>query len=354
MLLSQIKNLNSTIEIVKKLYTRFQKPLVLDSQKVFVDFYCGISSGEMLRERNESDNQQAEFLLQTAKIALFQAIEVNNNQYNCQIFTPKLDRDFKSKLNLKVKLLNFIEKRNLRINYLPIINLKNNQIKNLYSEINWDIFQSKQISQEELRSLVNNNKCLEFLNDLLIEKGCSEIRKWQEQTLWDESSESIWDKNFSVKIPLSVEQFFQSSLYTQIKKTIQKHNIDGENISLEIPEATVFARPIASKSILRKLKELKIQLSINNFSANYFALNREYKFPFDNVVINCSFIEEISHNELDKNLIKNIITKVHEHNMTITVAGITKEPQVKELRQLDCDYGQGDLFTQHIDPMLML
>lgn len=353
MLLSNIIDLNSAMRLVKQLYKRFQKPLILNSQDIFVDFYCGISSGEILREQNP-DNNQAEFLLQTAKIALFQAIEIKNSQYNCQVFTSKLNHDFKSKLNLKVKLLNFIEKRKLRIDYLPIINLQNNHIKDLYSKINWDIFQSKQISKEELISLVNNNKCLEFLNDMLIEKACKEIRKWQEQTLWDESSESIWDRKFSVQIPLSMEQFFQSSLYTQIKKTIQKHNVDGENICLEIPDTTVFTQPILTQSILRKLKKLNVQLSINNFSANYFAIDREYKFPFDNLVIDCPFIEDMSHNELDKNLIQNILTKVHEQNMTITLGRITKESQVKELRQLGCDYGRGDLFTQHIDPSLML
>ena len=353
-LLSQINNLNSAINIAKNLYNKFQKPLIFDSKEIFVDFYCGISSGEILRKQNESEIKQGEFLLKTGKIALFQAIELNNSQYNCQVFTAKLNHDFKSKLNLKVKLLNFIEKRNLRIDYLPVINLKSQQIKKLYAEINWDIFQSKQISQEELMSLLNNNKCLQLLNDLLIEKSCNEIRKWQEQTLWDECSESIWDNNFSFTIPLSIEQFFQASLYTHIKGNIQKYNVDGENISLEIPDAALLTKPVATQSILQKLKELNIQLSINNFSADYFALNQEYQFPFDNLVINSFFIQDISHNELNKNLIQNIIAKVHEHNMTITVAGITKEQQIKELKQLGCDYGRGDWVAQHIDPALIL
>ncbi|MDJ0647714.1 MAG: EAL domain-containing protein [Xenococcaceae cyanobacterium MO_188.B19] len=353
-LLSSRNNSNNAIEVAKNLYSKFQKPLILDSKEVFVDFYCGISSGEILKERKENPIQQGEFLLKAAKMALFQAIELNNSQYNSKVFTAKLDHDFKSKLNLKVKLLNFIEKRNLRINYLPVINLKSKQIKNLYAEINWDIFQSKKMAQEEIMSLVNNHKCLELLNNLLIEKSCNEIRKWQEQTLWDESSESIWDKNFSFNIPLSVEQFFQGSLYTQIKVTIQKQNVDGENICLEIPEGAVLSKPVASESILRKLKELNIQLSISNFSANYFALNQKYKFPFDNLVINSSFIQDISDNKLNKDLIRNMIAKVHEHKMTITVAGITKEQQVKELKELGCDYGKGDWVAQHIDPELIL
>lgn len=353
-LLTNINNLTPGINLARELYNQFQKPIMLNSQEVFLDFYCGISSGEILRERKENEIEQGKFLLQAGKIALSQAIALNDSQYNCKVFTPKLNHDFKSKLNLKIKLLNFIEQKNLRINYLPILNLKTKQIKNLYAEINWEIFKFQKMSEEQLICLINNPKSLRFLNELLIEKSCNEIRKWQEQSLWDESSESIWDKNFSFIIPLYLEQFFQAGLYTQIKKTMQKYNVDGEHISLEIPDVAVLTKPAATYSILQKIKELNVQLTINNFSTNYFVLNQKYKFPFDNLVLNSCLIQDICDNQLNRNLLMNIIAKAHEHDMTITVASITNEQQVQALQQIGCDFVKGDWVEQQIDPALVL
>ncbi len=354
-LLSDIQDTSIAIDLSKELYNKFQKSIILDSQEIFLDFHCGIVLGEALRDhKGQSDSQQAESLLQNGRVALSYAQEVGDSKYNYTTFTEKLNQEFNSKLNLKLKILQFIDQKKLKIDYLPVINLKNNQIRNLSSQVNWDIFRSKQISQEEIIDLINNKKCLQIFNKLLIGKCCNEIRKWQEQTLWDESSEPIWDKDFSIIIPLSLEQFFQPNLFEQVKQVIHKLNVDGENISLEIPDTTVLTKPIAAQHILQKLKELKIQLSINNFSINYFSLNQKYQFPFDNLVLDSYLIPDNSDNDLNRNLTQNIINKAHEYNMTVTVAGITQEQQIKELRELECDFGKGDWITQLIDPSLIL
>ena len=349
-LLSAIDNINVAIELVEKLYDKYDKPVMVDSQEIFVSFYCGIISGKILKESNnqETDSKQSEYLLQNAKIALFQAQDATYNKYHYSIFTPQLRQNFKSKLKLTVNLLEFIKNKQLKIDYYPVVNLNNNQIKSLYSKINWNIFGSKKIQQEEIISLINKSNSLETINALLIEKSCNQIRKWQEQTLWDESSESIWDQQFSVSIPLSVEQFFQPTLCEQIKHITDEFSIDRENISLAIPDVAVLSKPMASKQILQRLKKLNIQLSINNFSANYFKVNQEYQFPFNNLIINSYFLQD------NHELMQNIITQVHQQNMTVTVSGITKETEINYLQEIGCDFGQGDWITQQIDPELIL
>ena len=349
-LLSDINNIRIAIELVKKLYNKFNKPLTLSSQEIFVDFYCGLVLGNILRELNkqETDSKQSEYLLQNGKIALFQAQEATDNKYHYSIFIPQLRHNFKSKLKLTLDLLEFLNNKQLKIDYDPVVNLQNNHIKSLYSRINWNIFGSKKMQEEEIISLLNNNKSLENINALIMEKCCDQIRKWQEQTLWDESSESIWDKHFSVSIPLSAEQFFQPSLCEQIKHITHEVSIDREHISLEIPDVAILSKPIASRQILQQLKKLNIQLSINNFSTNYFEINQEYQFPFNNLIINSYFLQD------NHELMQNIITQVHQHNMTVTVSGITQEKQINYLQEIGCDFGQGDWITQQIDPELIL
>ena len=182
---------------------------------------------------------------------------------------------------------------------------------------------------------------------MLITKACEQIKKWEEQILWNESSEYIWDKNFTVRIPLSSEQFFLPSLYEQIKHIANEFSINGENISLEISDAALLSQPLATKQILQRLKQLNIQLSINNFSTNYFELNQEHQFPFNNLIINSYFLQD------NKELIQNIITQVHKHNMTLTVANITQQQQIDYLYEIGCDFGQGDLLTQKLAPELI-
>ncbi len=347
-LLSNIDNISNAIDLVKNLYYKYKKPLIFDGKKIIIDFYCGIVLGRNSTEDNQAkiDVKQAEYLLQNAKIALFEAQKKSDNQYHYSIFTDQLRKDFKAKLQLTLNLLDFLEHKKIKINYYPVINLENNQIKSLYTQTNWDIFEK--IPQEEIISLLNNNNYLEKFNKLLMEKGCEQIRRCQEQILWDESFDSIWEQHFSIIIPLSSEQFFQPSLCEQIKNISHDFNIDRENIALAIPDVAILTQPRASKQILEQLKQLNIQLSINNFSTNYFELNQEYQFPFDNLIINSYFLQD------NNELLPKIITQVHKNNMTITVSGITEEPQITYLQEIGCDFGQGDWITQQINLQLIL
>ena len=52
-------------------------------------------------------------------------------------------------------------------------------------------------------------------------------------------------------------------------------------------------------------------------------------------------------------MIQSIITKAHEHNMTVTVTGINKKQQINYLQKLGCEFGQGDWITKLINPELI-
>ena len=147
---TEINNMTVATELVEKLYDKYDNPLLLEPQEIFVDFYCGIISGDILRKCNkgETPRKQSEYLLQKGKIALFKAQEATNNKYHYSIFTPQFNQNFKSELKLHLNLLKFINNQQLKIDYYPVFNFNNNQIRGLDSRINWNIFKKKNHSSQ--------------------------------------------------------------------------------------------------------------------------------------------------------------------------------------------------------------
>ena len=101
--------------------------------------------------------------------------------------------------------------------------------------------------------------------------------------------------------------------------------------------------------VLTKLRELGVQLSIDDFGVGYSSLSYLHRFPINVLKIDRSFVDKMLETKERKDVIISIVGLARSLNLEIIAEGAEDEAQVEELQRLGCDYVQGYAFYRPMD-----
>ncbi|CAM5189846.1 PAS domain S-box-containing protein/diguanylate cyclase (GGDEF)-like protein OS=Ureibacillus acetophenoni OX=614649 GN=SAMN05877842_101293 PE=4 SV=1 [Ureibacillus acetophenoni] len=99
-------------------------------------------------------------------------------------------------------------------------------------------------------------------------------------------------------------------------------------------------------SILTKLKQLGVFVSVDDFGTGYSSLSYLKKYPIDIIKIDQSFIRDINKDDRNEAIIKAIITLSHNLGMEVVAEGVEDKFQEQFLKDHQCRKGQGYLYNK--------
>ena len=96
---------------------------------------------------------------------------------------------------------------------------------------------------------------------------------------------------------------------------------------------------------LKRLKAMGVSIVMDDFGTGYSSLSYLWKFPFDKIKIDRSFMESFEKSGRDvETVVKTIIALGREMNMRVTVEGVETSDQVDFLYDANADQVQGFYF----------
>ena len=98
---------------------------------------------------------------------------------------------------------------------------------------------------------------------------------------------------------------------------------------------------------LMKLKALNLKLSLDDFGTGYSSLSYLHQLPTDTLKVDQSFVGRMEEKSReDGEIVKTIISLGHQLGMDVIAEGIETAAQLRGLRELSCNYGQGYYFAK--------
>jgi EAL domain-containing protein (putative c-di-GMP-specific phosphodiesterase class I) len=179
------------------------------------------------------------------------------------------------------------------------------------------------------------------IGNWVLREACYQLQQWHHQKLTDYP--------LTMSVNLSVRQFAQPDLIEQIDKILAETQLNPQSLKLEITESVIMKNSQPVKVILQQLQERQIQLCIDDFGTGYSSLSYLHNFPINNIKIDRSFISSLNGNSDNLGLISAIMNIAQALKMSVTAEGIETAQQLEQLRVLNCDFGQGYLFSKPLD-----
>jgi EAL domain-containing protein (putative c-di-GMP-specific phosphodiesterase class I) len=253
-----------------------------------------------------------------------------------EIFVPSMKTQAKEKLQIEVDLKWAIANQKFVLFYQPIIDLSTNEIYGFEALIRLKNNANEIISPAKFIPIAEETGLIKEIGWWVIETACEQICQWQK----------FFDVKLMMTINLSAIQLRQINLVKRLEHILNHFSLSKSLVKLEITESCLIDAASPELKILKQLKNLGIKLCIDDFGTGYSSLSCLHEFPIDTLKIDKSFVNRIGKITGDTEVVQTIITLAHRLGMDVVAEGIETVMQLRLLKNLGCELGQGYLFAK--------
>lgn len=326
LILPELKSDQQATMLAIKILALFGQPFHLQGQEFFTSTSIGLSI-------YPQDGENPTDLLKCADMALYRVKDTGRNNFS--FYNTKMNVDVVRNVTINRRLRYAIDNNKLEMYYQPLIDLKTGHIIGVEALMRWTDEELGIVPPDEFIVQAERNGLMHLLGEFALTEACQQAAKWQ------------------VILPIQIAVNFSSvqfrdcrGLLSQITSILDESGLPSEKLDIEVTESLLINQSDELSDMLAQLRDLKIQLSIDDFGTGYSALSYLQKYAFSKLKIDKAFVMDIESNEANRSLVTAIIAMAKALNMKVVAEGIEEQQQADILQQLDCEYGQGYLFSK--------
>ena len=331
-LLEDIETLNEASKLAERIHQSLEPPFHLGIHEVFTSVSIGIAF-------SEPNLTSSEDLLRNADIAMYKAKAIGSNKY--ELFDESLHTQVVNRLHLETDFHRSLDRGEFRLHYQPIISLLDGRVVGFEALARWQHPQRGYVSPEEFIALAEETGTIVPFGWWILQEVCYQLKEWQLR---------YNNPNLTVGVNISQKQFSQPRLIDSLSQILQTTGLEASCLQLEITESLLMEDPKITMETLKQLKALGCQLHLDDFGTGYSSLSYLHRLPIDALKIDRSFVKAIDAEGNNSEIVEAIVMMAKSLGLEVIAEGIETETQLIKLKDLQCLYGQGYLFTKPLDP----
>lgn len=154
-----------------------------------------------------------------------------------------------------------------------------------------------------------------------------------------------WPAHLSVAVNLSPAQFTSGDMPKIVQDTLAFSGIEPARLELEVTESLLITDTDKVLAQLMAIKSLGVSVALDDFGTGYSSLGYLWRFPFDKLKVDKSFMTDLAEvGGRSREILSTIIALGKVLDLKVTAEGVETEEQARILRELHCDLVQGYLF----------
>jgi len=302
-----------------RLLASMSSPFLLNGHQVCATASIGVALAP-------HDATEAQRLLNSADLALYKAKDEGRNCV--RFFTPDLDLELQARLALEHALQSAMTDYAFELHFQPLYRMPESRLAGyeallrMYQPDGSLAFPAQFIPIAEEMGLIGP------IGAWVIETACATAVTWPEE--------------LTVAVNLSPAQFRQGSVFDVVKNALTSSGLAAHRLQLEITEGLLLHDTDSILDELRRIKGLGVAIVMDDFGTGYSSLSYLWRFPFDKLKIDASFMMAMKqHDETIETVVKTIVSLGHLLQMKVTIEGVENEWQVGFVREVACDEVQG-------------
>ncbi len=328
-LLNGIRDASWAIDVAEKIQRHVSQPFNLGGYEACTSASIGIAF-------SNADYDRPEDFLRDADTAMYQAKFLGKARH--VVFDKGMHVDAMNLLQLETDLRRAIDRQEFLIGYQPIVSLETGRLSGFEALVRWQHPDRGLIPPNDFIAVAEETGFIVPIGQWVLLEACSQMRLWQKRF---SSAEPLY-----VSVNLSGKQFTHSNLVHQISRVLNVTGLESHSLKLEITERIVMENIEGATGILEQLRALGVELSIDDFGTGYSSLSYLHRLPIDTLKIDRSFISCMGDNNENREIVRTIILLAQNLKMGVVAEGIETEEQLAQLRELNCQDGQGYLFSR--------
>jgi diguanylate cyclase (GGDEF)-like protein len=335
LLIPNVKGSGNILNSLGRIRDLLNAPFVLDEHKLYITLTAGISL-------SPTDGENAHELLKNAGVALNRALSLGGNNY--EFYRSDMNARALARLTMEADLRRALENGELKLHYQPQVELSTQRIVGAEALARWQHPKLGLLPAAEFIPLAEDTGLITLLGEWAMREACRQTACWQKAGADD----------LRIAVNVAARQFQQEDFVKMVGDILAETSLAASSLELEITETSIMQDPEHVITLLTELKELGVSIAIDDFGIGYSSLMYLKRFPIDRLKIDRMFVSDSTTDSDDAALVMTIITMAHNLRLNVMAEGVETEEQLKFLRLLKCDEGQGYLFAKPVPPELFL
>jgi EAL domain-containing protein (putative c-di-GMP-specific phosphodiesterase class I) len=129
---------------------------------------------------------------------------------------------------------------------------------------------------------------------------------------------------------------------------LRESGLAAGRLELEITETVMLQDTVATLATLHQLRDLGVQIAMDDFGTGFSSLSYLTRFPFDRIKIDKSFIGEPGQQDDCGAIVRAVIAMGRDLGIEITAEGVETRQQLEMLERAGCGEIQGFLFSRPV------
>lgn len=270
-------------------------------------------------------------IINEAESALLYAIE---NDRQLVEFSAEMRCEKRTALAILGSVRTAMASGELTLHYQPKIDLKSNKVVGFEALARWRDTKLGVLSPAEFIPLIENTEIIHDFTYWAIDFALKTLKKWSS------------DKpDCFIAVNVSSHNLSDDGFADKVKSLLKKYTLASSVLELEITESEIMKKPEKAIKVLQELADIPVVISIDDFGTGYSSLAYLNRLPATALKIDRAFISQLDNDKNVKAIVTAAIDLGHALGMKVIAEGVETENQRKILQELDCDIGQGYLFS---------
>lgn len=326
-LLNNIDRVEDAAFAARRICQSISNPFNIDSTEVSVTTTIGISLFP-------SDGNDADELLKHADVAMYHAKEQGRNGH--QFYSESIHKLALERFALERDLRKTLETGGFHIEYQPKVAMRDTALTGVEALVRWDHPVRGRVNPADFIPLAEETGLIVPLGEWVLRTACEQMTQWINAGI----------PPFVMAVNCSAIQLVRTDMAKVIKSALDSTGLNPAYLEIELTESLLLQNVEEGIAILQALKDLGLQVSIDDFGTGFSSLSYLKRLPVDKLKIDQSFIRDLTTDPGDAAIVTSMITLAHNLDLTVVAEGVETREQLGFLRAERCDEIQGYLISR--------
>jgi diguanylate cyclase (GGDEF)-like protein/PAS domain S-box-containing protein len=310
-------------EAADQLALRLAKPFTVGG----AEFHVGASIGISIFP-DDADGGGA--LLQHADVAMYQS---KGRGRAASTVYAGVTHDPLERLSLSRRLRRAIARGELVLHYQPIVWTASGRLHSMEALLRWEDPDRGLVQPDRFIPAAEEMGLLDPIGAWVIDAMAAQIAEWRDEGLEPRVSFNV-----------SPRELLRPDFATELGERLRVAGVDPAMLTMELTESATLREPERIGPLLRDLRELGLQLAIDDFGAGWSSLSRLRSLPVQMLKIDRSFLREIPEDPEAGAIVRAVIALSDALGKTTVAEGVEQPVQQHFLAAQGCPLSQGRLF----------
>ncbi len=306
--------------VAQKIITALQQPFEIEGAAHELAISIGIAV-------SPQHGEDVETLMRRADMAMYVA---KTTPGGSAVYAEQQDPEGSNQLALMAELRHTLETDQLQVVYQPIVGFTEGEIIRVEALARWRHPERGLIPPGEFIPLAERSGLVKSLFSRVLATTLAQCATWKQANI-----------PLQAAVNLSIRNLLDPDLPRVVRQALDRSGIPPGWLAFEITESMLMAEPTRVLRTLAELRDLGVQLAIDDFGVGYSSLAYLQRLPAYAVKIDRSFVSRMTRDRGSAEIVKLITNLGHALGMKVVAEGIEDQATYDACAAAGCDSAQG-------------